>query len=160
MLDDLILLAKGGLSVHHGPVKKVEKYFAGLGIHIPERVNPPDHLIDIVEGMVIPDGSSGVSHEDLAVRWMLHNGYSAPPDMQQFGAGLARSSIDVLPVSETNPVGSGMKVHSFAGELWQSMKSNVELQRDKILLNFLKSKDLTTRRTPVLCLQYKYFVVR
>ncbi|KAK7825133.1 abc transporter g family member 28 [Quercus suber] len=77
----------------------------------------PDHLIDIVEGIVIPGGSSGVSHEDLAVRWMLHKGYSAPPDMQQFGAGLARSSIDVIPVSETNPVGSGMKVHSFAGEL-------------------------------------------
>lgn len=90
-----------------------------------------------------------------ASQWVL-----TPPDMQQFGAGLARSSIDVLPVSETNPVGSGMKVHSFAGELWQSMKRNVELQRDKIQLNFLKSKDLTTRRTPVLCQQYKYFVVR
>ncbi|KAK4578745.1 hypothetical protein RGQ29_028719 [Quercus rubra] len=130
MLDDLILLAKGCLTVYHGPVKKVEKYFAGLGIHIPERVNPPDHLIDIVEGVVIPGGSSGVSHEDLAVRWMLRNG----------------SSIDVIPVSETNPVGSGMKVHSFAGELWQSMKSN--------------SKDLTNWRTPGLCQQYKYFVVR
>ncbi|KAF3955680.1 hypothetical protein CMV_019123 [Castanea mollissima] len=147
MFDDLILLAKGGLTVYHGSVKKVEKYFSGLGIHIPERVNPPDHLIDIVEGIVIPGGSSGVSHEDLAVRWMLHNGYSAPPDMRQFGAGLARSSIDVIPVSETNPVGSGMKVHSFAGELWQSMKSNVELQQDKIRLNFLKSKDLTNQRT-------------
>ena len=63
-------------------------------------------------------------------------------------------SWDVIPVS------SGMKVHSFAGELWQSMKSNVELQRDKIRLNFLKSKDLTNRRTPGLCQQYKYFVVR
>lgn len=78
MLDDLILLAKSGLTVYHGPVKKVEKYFAGLGIHIPERVNPPDHLIDIVEGIVIPGGSSGVTHEDLAVRWMLRNGYSHP----------------------------------------------------------------------------------
>lgn len=91
---------------------------------------------------------------------MLHNGYSAPPDMQQFGAGLAKSPIDVIPVSDTNPVGSGMKVHSFAGELWQSMKSNVELERGKIRLNFLKSKDLTNRRTPGLCQQYKYFVVR
>ncbi|KAM4094295.1 hypothetical protein ACB094_06G184900 [Castanea mollissima] len=160
MFDDLILLAKGGLTVYHGSVKKVEKYFSGLGIHIPERVNPPDHLIDIVEGIVIPGGSSGVNHEDLAVRWMLHNGYSAPPDMRQFGAGLARSSIDVIPVSETNPVGSGMKVHSFAGELWQSMKSNVELQQDKIRLNFLKSKDLTNQRTLGLCQQYKYFFVR
>ncbi|GMY09253.1 ABC transporter G family member 24-like isoform X3 [Fagus crenata] len=103
MFDDLILLAKGGLTVYHGPVKKVEEYFAGLGINSLERVNSPEHLIDIVEGIVISGGSSGVSHEDLAVRWMLHNGYSAPTDMLQNAAGLARSSMGVIPASETNP---------------------------------------------------------
>ena len=33
-------------------------------------------------------------------------------------------------------------------ELWQSMKSKVEMQRVKIRLNFLNSKDLTNRTTP------------
>ena len=155
MFDDLILLAKGGLTVYHGPVKKVEEYFAGLGINILERVNPPEHLIDIVEGIVISGGSPGVSHEDLAVRWMLHNGYSAPTDMLQNAAGLARSSMGVIPASETNPAGIGMEEHSFSGELWQSMKSKVELQRDKIRLNFLNSKDLTNRTTPGVFQQYK-----
>ncbi|KAG0474724.1 hypothetical protein HPP92_014410 [Vanilla planifolia] len=52
MFDDLILLAKGGLTVYHGSVKKVEEYFSGLGINVPDRVNPPDYYIDILEGMV------------------------------------------------------------------------------------------------------------
>ncbi|KAJ4844073.1 hypothetical protein Tsubulata_044710 [Turnera subulata] len=59
---------------YHGPVKRVEEYFAGLGINVPERVNPPDHFIDIVEGIVTPSASSGVNHEELPVRWMLKNG--------------------------------------------------------------------------------------
>lgn len=157
MFDDLILLAKGGLTVYHGPVKKVEEYFAGLGIHIPERVNPPDHFIDILEGIVVPGGSSRVSYKDLPVRWMLHNGYSVPLDMQQNNAALARSSMDVIPAIETN---HPMDDHSFATEIWQGMKSNVVLQRDKLHLNFLKFKDLTNRRTPGAFQQYKYFLGR
>lgn len=160
MFDDLILLAKGGLTVYHGPVKKVEEYFTGLGINIPERVNPPDHFIDILEGMVVPAGSSRVSYKDLPVRWMLHNLYSVPLDMQQNNAALSRSSMDVIPANETNPSGAGMEDHSFAREIWQGMKSNVVLQRDKLHLNFLKSKDLTNRRTPGAFQQYRYFLGR
>ncbi|XP_041022932.1 ABC transporter G family member 24-like isoform X2 [Juglans microcarpa x Juglans regia] len=160
MFDDLILLAKGGLTVYHGPVKKVEEYFAGLGINIPERMNPPDHFIDILEGIVVPGGSSRVSYKDLPVRWMHHNGYSIPLDMQQNNAALSRSSMDVILANETNPSGAGMEDHSFAREIWQGMKSNVVLQRDKLHLNFLKSKDLTNRRTPGAFQQYKYFLGR
>ncbi|XP_075670931.1 ABC transporter G family member 24-like isoform X1 [Castanea sativa] len=160
MFDDLILLAKGGLTAYHGPVKKVEEYLAGLGINVPERVNPPDYFIDILEGIVMPGGSSGVSHEDLPVCWMLHNGYSIPPDMKQKAARLARSSMDVIPANELNLAGAGTVENSFAGELWQGMKSNVELQRDKIRHNFLKSKDLTRRRTPGVLQQYRYFLGR
>ncbi|KAG6734425.1 ABC transporter G family member 24-like isoform X2 [Carya illinoinensis] len=160
MFDDLILLAKGGLTVYQGPVKKVEEYFTGLGINIPERVNPPDHFIDILEGIVVPAGSSRVSYKDLPVRWMLHNLYSVPLDMQQNNAALSRSSMDVIPANETNPSGAGMEDHSFAREIWQGMKSNVVLQRDKLHLNFLRSKDLTNRRTPGAFQQYRYFLGR
>lgn len=76
MFDELILLAKGGLTAYHGPVKKVEEYFAGLGINVPDRVNPPDHFIDILEGIVKPTAASGVNYKELPLRWMLHNGYS------------------------------------------------------------------------------------
>lgn len=78
MFDDLILLAKGGLPVYHGSVKKVEGYFGGLGIHVPERINLPDHFIDILEG--ITKTGSDVTSEQLPVRWMLHNGYPVRHD--------------------------------------------------------------------------------
>ncbi|KAJ4841262.1 hypothetical protein Tsubulata_044459 [Turnera subulata] len=40
---------------------------AGLGINVPERVNPPDHFIDILEGIVTPSASSGVNHGELPI---------------------------------------------------------------------------------------------
>ncbi|XP_034702796.1 ABC transporter G family member 28-like isoform X1 [Vitis riparia] len=160
MFEDLVLLAKGGLTVYHGPVKKVEEYFAGLGINVPERVNPPDHFIDILEGLVKPSTSSGVSYSDLPIRWMLHKGYPVPPDMQENAAGLTMPSMGVNPVNGTNSDGAGTEDKSFAGELWQDVKCNVELHRDNIRHNFLKSNDLSNRRTPGVFLQYKYFLGR
>ncbi|KAK6142004.1 hypothetical protein DH2020_016220 [Rehmannia glutinosa] len=96
MFDDLILLAKGGLTVYHGPVKKVEEYFAGIGIVVPERVNPPDYFIDILEGIVKPSASTAVKFKELPLRWMLHNGYPVPPDMLD-SAGVASSSAKIRP---------------------------------------------------------------
>ena len=160
MFDDLILLAKGGLTVYHGPAKRVEEYFAGLGINIPDRVNPPDHFIDILEGIVVPGRSSEVSYKELPIRWMHHNGYKIPPDMRQNAAGIASSSMDADLSNEVNHADSVVEEQSFAGEIWQDVKSNVELQRDKIRLNFLSSKDLSQRKTPGIFKQYKYFLIR
>ncbi|CAI0452898.1 unnamed protein product [Linum tenue] len=81
MFDDLILLAKGGLTAYHGPVKKVEEYFADIGITVPDRVNPPDYFIDILEGILKP--ASGVHYKQLPVRWMLHNAYPFKKDNMQ-----------------------------------------------------------------------------
>jgi hypothetical protein len=78
MFDDLVPLAKGGFIVYHGAVKKVEEYFTGLGISVLERVNPPDHYIDVMEGIVTPSASSGVNYKELPLRWMLHDGYLIP----------------------------------------------------------------------------------
>lgn len=153
MFDDLILLAKGGLTAYHGSVKKVEEYFAGIGITVPERVNPPDHFIDILEGLVKP---KGVTHEQLPVRWMLHNGYPVPPDMLKlcdFDTSASGSTHGKKP-------GDGTEEQSFAGDLWQDMKFNVEMQHDHIQQNFLSSKDLSNRRTPGIARQYRYFVGR
>lgn len=159
MFDDLILLAKGGLTVYHGPVKRVEEYFAGLGINVPEFVNPPDHFIDVLEDIVKPSSSSGISSRDLPVQWMLHNGYVVPPDMQQNLAGLPIfSSRGTL----HNQVDSDdmFEEQSFAIDVLQDMRRNVELQRDIIRHNFLRSRDLSNRRTPGVFLQYKYFIGR
>lgn len=159
MFDDLILLAKGGLVVYHGPVKKVEDYFAGLGIEVPERVNPPDYFIDILEGLVKPSTSSSVNYKELPVLWMLHNGYSVPPEMQRTAAVLATSPVE-LNIGNQAIFDNVTEENSFAGEMWQDVKTNVERQRDIILHNFIRSKDLSNRRTPHVLLQYKYFIGR
>ncbi|XWS59655.1 hypothetical protein CRYUN_Cryun08bG0140700 [Craigia yunnanensis] len=111
MFDDLKLLAKGGLIAYHGSVKKVGEYFAGMGINVPERVNPPDHYIDILEGILKP---TGVTHEQLPIRWMLHNGYPIPLDMLHLVDGLT------TPSAGSNPSTSGAAAvgQSFAGDLW------------------------------------------
>ncbi|CAL5404537.1 unnamed protein product [Camellia sinensis] len=160
MFDDLILLAEGGLTVYHGPVKKVEEYFSGLGINVPERVNPPDHYIDVLEGMVKPSTSKGVNYRELPIRWMLHKGYPVPPDLQKNSAGLAMSSAGVNLGNQINSAAAGNGEISFAGEIWQDMMSNVEHRRDIIRHNFLRSKDVSNRRTPNIFVQYKHFLGR
>ncbi|KAL0340720.1 UNVERIFIED_CONTAM: ABC transporter G family member 24 [Sesamum radiatum] len=160
MFDDLILLAKGGLTVYHGSVRDVEEYFAHLGINVPERINPPDYFIDVLEGMIKPNTSSGVSYEELPLRWMLHKGYPLPPDMKPNESGLEAPVINVDSKNQGNDANSGPEQLSFCGEFWQNVKYKLEARCDVIQNNFLKSKDLSRRRTPSILLQYRYFLGR
>ncbi|XP_021609985.1 ABC transporter G family member 28 isoform X2 [Manihot esculenta] len=155
MFDDLILLAKGGLTAYHGPVKKVEEYFAGLGITVPERSNPPDYFIDILEGIVKP--SSDVNYKQLPVRWMLHNGYPVPMDMLQSIDGPEASGDST---NDANPSEAGSEPQSFAGEFWQDVKTNVELKKDNIESNITTTDDKSNRKTPDVFQQYRYFLGR
>lgn len=144
MFDDIILLAKGGLTVYHGPVKKVEEYFEGIGITVPDRVNPPDHFIDILEGIVKP--SAGVTAEQLPVRWMLHNGYSVPPDMLHYCDEIASASKGGSSIDE------GASEPSTPGTEWKDSREPS--------IKFLKPHDLSFRQTPGLMRQYRYFLGR
>ncbi|CAL9084738.1 unnamed protein product [Musa textilis] len=154
--DDLILLAKGGLTVYHGSVKKVEEYFAGLGINVPERVNPPDYFIDILEGIVKPSTSTGVNYKELPLRWMLHNGYEVPRDMLQDAGDLDAS----VRGGGSSPATTGSEAQSIAAEVWDNVKDIVGQKRDEYEYNFSKSKDLSNRVTPGVLRQYKYFLGR
>ncbi|XP_027936130.1 putative white-brown complex homolog protein 30 [Vigna unguiculata] len=157
MFDDIVFLAKGGLTAYHGPVKKVEEYFAGIGINVPDRVNPPDHFIDILEGLVKPNGA--VTHQQLPVRWMLHNSYPVPPDMLHFADQIAAASTTSTEPIATKPP-EEVDDQSFAGEFWEDMKSNVQMRKDHIEATFLKIKDLSNRRTPGVARQYRYYLGR
>ncbi|XP_041995410.1 ABC transporter G family member 28-like [Salvia splendens] len=159
MFDDLILLAKGGLTVYHGPVKKVEDYFSGLGIVVPERVNPPDYYIDILEGIVKPSANATVKFKELPLRWMLHNGYPVPPDMLD-SAGVSSVSADDSSHGGMTPASTSTPEQSFAGDLWQDVKFTVGQKKDHIWLNFNRSQDLSNRETPNVVMQYKVFLGR
>ncbi|PKA53280.1 Putative white-brown complex like protein 30 [Apostasia shenzhenica] len=156
MFDDLILLAKGGLTVYHGSVKKVEEYFSGLGINVPERVNPPDYYIDILEGMVKPNSSTGITCKQLPLRWMLHNGYDVPRDMLHDDASVEGSSRG----GEKSTAEADAGNQSIAGEVWDNVKDMVGQQKDDFEYNFLHNVDLSNRRTPGVLQQYKYFLGR
>lgn len=157
MFDDLVLLAKGGFTVYHGPARRVEEYFAELGINVPERVNPPDHFIDILEGIVTPNAD--ISYEELPVRWLLHNGYPVPADLQQNSVRHSTSTTDVEQINGTTNRVLVEQQPSLAGELWQGMRSNVEEHHDKLRMH-LKTKDLSNRKTPGILKQYRYFLGR
>ncbi|TQE07286.1 hypothetical protein C1H46_007108 [Malus baccata] len=159
MFDDLILLAKGGLTVYHGPVKKIEEYFGSLGITVPERVNPPDYFIDILEGIVKPNTTTGVTYKQLPVRWMLHNGYPVPMDMLQSVDGMVASAGDnsAHGGSTPNAVSEGQ---SFARDFWKDVKCHVEVKKDALKHNFITLNDLSERTNPGVFQQYKYFLGR
>lgn len=158
MFDDLILLAKGGLIAYQGSVKKVEDYFSSLGITVPERVNPPDHFIDILEGIVKPP--NGLTIEQFPVRWMLHNGYPVPPDMLKLIDGLSASSTSGLNNTGARDINSQGTDQSFAGDLWQDVMCNVKLKQDHIQHNFITSTELSGRVTPGVLRQYRYYLGR
>lgn len=158
MFDDLVLLAKGGFTVYHGPARRVEEYFAGIGISVPERVNPPDHFIDILEGIVTLNGD--ISYEELPVRWLLHNGYPVPADLQQNSVRHTTSTAGMDQINGTRNRFPVERQPSLAGELWQGMRNNVEEHHDKLRVHFLKTKDLSHRRTPGILNQYRYFLGR
>ncbi|KAK4740524.1 hypothetical protein SAY87_032371 [Trapa incisa] len=157
MFDDLILLAKGGLIAYLGSVKKVEEYFSSIGITVPERVNPPDHFIDILEGIVKPPNDLTI--EQFPVRWMLHNGYPVPPDMLKLIDGLSTSSSGLNSGGAPNLNSQGTD-QSFAGDLWQDVVCNVKLKQDHLQHNFMPSKDLSGRITPGTLRQYRYYLGR
>ncbi|XP_062220751.1 ABC transporter G family member 28-like [Phragmites australis] len=156
MFDDLILLAKGGMTVYHGPVKKVEEYFAGLGILVPERVNPPDYYIDILEGIVKPSLSEGVTVKDLPLRWMLHNGYDVPRDMLQSFSDSESASFRGSTDHASSDEDAGP---SIASVLWGNAKDILGQKKDEYDYN-KTSQDLSNRNTPGILRQYRYFLGR
>lgn len=144
MFDDLILLAKGGLIVYNGPVKTVEEYFTTIGIHVPDRVNPSDHYIDILEGIVEPD--SGFKAKHLPLHWMLYNGYEVPDDM--------KDDLETMHTKHNTSL-SGLTPN----HLPNLRNSHVE-KRGYLQHDLSRSKNLLSRTTPGILIQYMYYLGR
>ncbi|KJE90030.1 ABC transporter [Capsaspora owczarzaki ATCC 30864] len=69
MLDDLLLLGKGGRTVYLGPSKQALSYFEGLGFRCPSQCNPADFLIDVCMGEVAREGRPDFTPADLFTEW-------------------------------------------------------------------------------------------
>eukprot|EP00878_Enallax_costatus_P029186 GHUV01031627.1.p1 GENE.GHUV01031627.1~~GHUV01031627.1.p1 ORF type:complete len:444 (+),score=150.65 GHUV01031627.1:209-1540(+) len=83
--DDLVLLAKGGLTAYCGLQQGVQAYFEGLGFEVPEHVNPADAFLDIISGAIMPKSGAAV---DIAAAWRAHqSGIDAAAGAAQQQAG-------------------------------------------------------------------------
>ncbi|CAM6061208.1 unnamed protein product [Sphagnum tenellum] len=92
MFDDVMFLAKGGFTAYLGPISEVEDYFRGIGLVVPDRINPPDHFMDALEGIVTPSNYPKFDTKNLPVLWMLKKGYTIPPDLEAVAIALQQQS--------------------------------------------------------------------
>lgn len=144
MFDDFVLLARGGLIAYHGPISEVEMYFSGLGIKVPERENPPDYYIDILEGIVKTKMRGHVTPKHLPLLWILQNGYEVPEDLRN-------DLEDINTIHELYTVGSISREQSLAEQSEST---------DSVHQNIRQSSDLLDRKTPGVLAQYKYYLGR
>ncbi|CAN6283386.1 unnamed protein product [Urochloa humidicola] len=144
MFDDFVLLARGGLIAYHGPVSEVEMYFAGLGIKVPDRENPPDYFIDILEGIVKTKIRGNVTPKHLPLLWMLHNGYEVPDDFQE-------------DLENINTIRELYTVRSISSE--RSSAEQTE-NTDSVNHDVRQSNKLLERKTPGVFAQYGYYLGR
>lgn len=144
MFDDFVLLARGGLIAYHGPISEVENYFSGLGIKVPDRENPPDYYIDILEGIAKTKMRGHITPKHLPLLWIMHNGYEVPEDMRK-------------DLEEINMMHELYTVGSITREL-----SSVEQteSKDSVHQNVSQRNDLLNRKTPGVLAQYKYYLGR
>ncbi|CAE8636822.1 unnamed protein product, partial [Polarella glacialis] len=87
LLDDVLLLGKGGKAVYIGPTKDAKKYFENLGIMMPPDENPADWMMDVLSGQVDPQYSR-IPKSDLPAKlfeaWaqfeIARDGHRSHPD--------------------------------------------------------------------------------
>lgn len=160
LFDDVMFLAKGGRVVYLGPVDNVEAYFASMGIIVPDRINPPDHYMDVLEGISKPEGNHNFDPRTLPVKWIQHNNYPLPADLQALAASLSGSSDEAKLRSEDGETSRMSLKKSFTQELWQEFKSFWEVRWDDFKSIFNRTEDLSERHTPGFWNQFKLIFMR
>ena len=153
-----MLLAKGGRTVYLGPVDDVEEYFASMKILVPDRINPPDHFMDVLEGIAKPDGNPDFDPKVLPLKWIQHNKYPIPDDLQALASSLDKSSKSRNEEHEVSRI-IGSR-NSFRQELWQEFTSFWEVKWDDFRSIFSHTEDFSQRRTLGFFSQLKLIISR
>ncbi|KAG0607438.1 hypothetical protein M758_8G028500 [Ceratodon purpureus] len=146
MFDDVMFLAKGGRTVYLGPVNEVEHYFSGIGLVVPERINPPDHYMDALEGIAVPLDQPDFDPQNLPVMWMMNKGYNIPSDLAALAAELKSGA----------PRGKSMKIKkdkekrktSFFQDLWTEVRAFAIVRKDLFISSFQRVENKSGRNTP------------
>ncbi|GJM87373.1 hypothetical protein PR202_ga03320 [Eleusine coracana subsp. coracana] len=120
-----------------------------------EACEPPD-TTDILEGIVKPSLSAGVTVKDLPLRWMLHNGYDVPRDMLQLSSDSESSFRGSTDRSSSISDDAGPSITSI---LMGNVKDILGQKKDEYDYN-KTSEDLSNRKTPGILKQYRFFLGR
>ncbi|KAJ7563432.1 hypothetical protein O6H91_03G109900 [Diphasiastrum complanatum] len=155
MFDNVMLLAKGGRTVYLGPVTEVDGYFKSLGYPVPDRVNPPDHFMDVLEGIVAVSGGFNHTHTHLPLLWLETKGYPVPEDLRAEANELHVILGDTI--SEHKPKN---EILMLLHEVWEEFKIQVILRFDAYKNTFSTAHDLSGRRTPGFLRQFKVIIER
>jgi ABC-type multidrug transport system ATPase subunit len=83
LIDDVLLLGKGGKVVYHGESTKALGYFENLGFKCPEHVNPPDFFMDVISGDIPRIGDPEFQREDLFEFWRQTDSKIEPSDFDK-----------------------------------------------------------------------------
>ena len=125
LIDELLLLGRGGITVFIGPREEAETYFGDLGFHSKEEgMNPIDFFMDIISGDVPRDGDAKFVKEDLFDMWVKyaekreqrekHPSYGAIPHMGSgSGTGISDKDFDM----EFNSSSQGFGIGAGDGEI-------------------------------------------
>ncbi|KAG6009234.1 hypothetical protein E4U43_000031, partial [Claviceps pusilla] len=125
--DALLLLAKGGKTVYFGDIGEnacvVKDYFGRHGAPCPEKVNPAEHMIDVVSGA----HSQGKDWSDV---WL------SSPEYKNMTAKLDQ----IVETAAAAPPGTVDDGHEFATPMWDQVKMvthrmNVSLYRNTEYVN-------------------------
>ena len=157
MFDDVMFLAKGGRIVYLGPVDEVENYFAAMGIVVPDRINPPDHFMDVLEGITRPGEQQPFDPTILPLKWIQYKGYDVSRDLLATSESQAYS----LEIRSQGPnARSSWNCRSFVEDVWVAFTSFIRKHWDEFKSTFTRYEDLSMRRTPGFFRQYKMIVSR
>ena len=72
ILDDLVLLSKGGNVLYTGEAKRAVEYFQTVGCDICSDLNPADFLVDLSTGNAHDSTGRNLSQHELCSKWALH----------------------------------------------------------------------------------------
>lgn len=150
MFDDVMFLAKGGRTVYLGPVDEVEDYFSGLGLVVPERINPPDYYMDALEGIVVPPDQPNFAAKHLPVMWMLNKGYTVPSDLKTIEAELQTGEKQKKVDSQEEM----KKKTTFFEDFWSEVRMFTAVRKDLFTALFHRVENKSGRRTPGFFLQF------
>eukprot|EP00656_Telonema_subtile_P001458 TRINITY_DN10649_c0_g3_i1.p1 TRINITY_DN10649_c0_g3~~TRINITY_DN10649_c0_g3_i1.p1 ORF type:complete len:1003 (-),score=263.81 TRINITY_DN10649_c0_g3_i1:69-3077(-) len=112
LIDELLLLGKGGLTVYIGPREEAETYFAGLGFECEDEfMNPIDFFMDIISGDVPRNGFPEFVKEDLFEEWekyaAAHHADESDPGRPTMDVPEMGNSGDSIETSPPAPKGAG-----------------------------------------------------